>query len=151
MDGMGRAIIRMQTDDASYGDIRKIIKSILESEDFRSRASSVSMLVSDTTQSKREEYARALAIILLSDFEPSDSASSTHMTIATPFFVRHCTPPPHGAWESSGHLVSTRNKKGKADTVRVSAYLRDILMALEDLWGVPGHLVTSGATTAPRV
>ncbi len=146
MKDLGKAVLRMQADRASFADLHVVITSLLTDAEFRTRnVASIGALTQEIEQPKREEYARAMAMVLLTDFTPPQGNGFAQHNIewfpTTPHFVRHCSPPPRGAWEEEEHIQAQYNNKGKADVVQVSSYLHSILEALEEMWGVHGHLV----------
>lgn len=149
MEGLGGAVLRVQSGIARDSDLYLILGTLLSNERFLSdRTGAIGQLVGDIPLLEREDLCRSMAIILLTDFSPrvpmQDRARGAEVR-TTPAFARYCAPPPRGVWERSDHLKGKYHKKGKVDVVWVSPYLRDVLMAIERMWNVSGHLVKTSA------
>jgi hypothetical protein len=141
-DPLGGVVLRVIADEASYGDVRLLLRSILDDEELRQRCSSISMLIqSDVPLSSRQRYCRALIVTLLGEFEPREKAPKNKEGFknTTAVFSANCAPVPYSRWAE--HVEAHYKSRGVAEWIRVSPYLYDLIAAMEALWGVQGHLL----------
>ena len=139
---LGAAILRAQADDATWSDLRLIVETIMTSEEFRrARLPLIGTFTAEIEQATREQYCRAMAMILLSDYRPPSPSVDKAVQTTTSYFVKNCAPAPRGLWESQGHIDAAWTSRGQAQSVAVSPYLTSILQALEAMWNCKGHLI----------
>lgn len=135
-------MLRIQTGDARQSDVYIVLRELLENDEFRSqRMEAIAALTDELDITERQETCRAMASMLFTDYQPKAGAAVGSMHQTTPHFAVHCAPPPKGVWANAGHLEGKYNTKAKIDSVRVSSYVRELLVALERMWNVHGHLV----------
>jgi len=138
---VGAALLRIIGDQASHADVYDVLNEVIRNKALRERASSLSALSNELPVGRRQEHCRAMVLILLSkidlpeealppvEFRPTSNAFATFIG-----FVAQ-----NSAWRD--HVTVTGAGERTAKKIRVSAYLREIVKTLEDLWDVKGHLL----------
>lgn len=144
MSDFGSSLFKVQSGEASFADILSVLKAIAEDPRARQRCAGLGNLVNDMSEAERKQNCEALVSVFFSNYAPEDlpdqSASAMIATHdATVFLVSKCCPPPYSKWVK--HVLAVYDKNGKATRATVVASVAEILGALEQLWGVPGHLV----------
>ena len=61
--------------------------------------------------------------------------------MATVALIKYCSPPSSGAWR--GHVFSDSDRKGRVTRATFSNQVGEVLLALEQLWGVPKYLIVN--------
>lgn len=149
-DDFGSSLFKVQGEEATPADTLSVLQAIVESKDARAKCGGLSGFVRDLPVALREERAQNMASIYFSVHAPppwEDETGKPHGSpttnigwAATPAFVNTTCPPPFSKWKN--HVKAVYDKRGKASSaVVVNHEVAAILHAIEQLWGVPGHLL----------
>jgi hypothetical protein len=143
-DEIGAAVIRLQHDNATEGDLDAVIRMVLKSAAFRERCQLLGHIAKHLPERKRQENAEAMACVAFCKHGPMEEISASQeekekWPKATPVFIIQAAPAKDNKWED--HLLAQYAKSNRASWARLSPYAQAIVRAVEEMWGVKGHLL----------
>ena len=141
MSDFGSSLFKVQSGTASFADVLSVLRLLEESPSIRERCSALSGLVSDMPEPERAGNCEAIASIFFahSTIPEKSETPPRHAYLATARFTRECCPPPKSRWVT--HVQAHYDRKGNPTRAVISDDVGQVLHAIENLWGVPGHLV----------
>ena len=141
MSDFGSSLFKVHSGTASLADVLSVVRLLEESASVRERCSALSNFVSDMPESARSGNCEAVASIFFahSAIPEKVEAPAKHAYQATAWFTRMICPPPKSRWQA--HVAAHYDKKGHPLRATISEPVGDVLRAIENLWGVPGHLI----------
>lgn len=146
MTAGGADILRMQAGETSSSEMLRIATLLLDPSDTGWVHAVASL--SEQEQEDREASCEALVIYAMSKLPPLYAVAAHPPSLGLAWcttsirFVRNCAPQSMVRWKEN--MVLGRSGKKTIESVRVSPYLAAVLRCAEDMWRVPGHLVTRG-------
>lgn len=118
---------------------KAFIREVLDSEDFRAACFPLGLLNAQVPQEQRHRLCANTVAIMLRDTQTRPTVRAPYEDAVhgtRPVFVKEVPARPHLSWLP--HLRVYGVSAGKPSSVRVSAYLRDVLHAFESVYSVPG-------------
>ena len=145
----GSSLFKVQGEEASPADTMSVLQAIVENKDARMKCGGLSTFIRDLPLAQREERAQSMVSIYFSvhapppwedEKQPHGSPTTNIGWAVTPAFANTVCPPPFSKWKN--HIQAVYDKRGKASSATVvSREVASILHAIEQLWGVSGHLL----------
>jgi hypothetical protein len=142
VNDFGSSLFKVQSGSASFADVLSVLRNIIEDERARQWCSGLSNLVNDMAEKDRQDHCESMVSVYFANHAPvGDPPPKTQVLPydGSVYFVNQCCPPPYSKW--TGHVRADYDKKGKPTRASMTAPIGEVLVALEHLWGVPGHLV----------
>lgn len=139
---VGAAVIRLQHDTASMGDVAQVANILIASRSFRERCSVLGQMAGHLPERKRQENAEALCSIIFEKHAPAEEApafTEGRWVAVSPMFIVDSSPMQGGAWDA--HFQATYAKSRAMQAAKVSPYCAEIIRSVEEMWGLSGHLL----------
>jgi len=131
-----------ETNPYTIEDALQIIDEMMSSAAFRGRAASLANLSQELPLEARKLSCRAHLIIMYSKREPPPITDPDYSKFVTATSECSALAAPHHNSSWASHVEISRKKSGRAEYMRISPYLAEIIRGFEDLYGVSGALVS---------
>jgi hypothetical protein len=141
MTDFGSSLFKIQSGTASYADLISVLGGLVSDAQVRSRCSGLGSLVADMNESQRKSNCEAMVSVYFANFGSylKSAPEEAGPFLATVALLAKCPPARHGPW--SRHVSADADRKGRVTRAVLSTEVGDVIVALEQLWNVPGYLL----------
>lgn len=141
MTDFGSSLFKVQSGTASYADLISVLEGLVSDAQIRSRCAGLGSLVADMDVSQRKSNCEAMVSVYFANFGSrlKPAAEEPGPFLATVALLTKCPPTRHGPWQH--HVSADADRKGRVTRAVLSTDVGSVIAALEQLWGVPGHLL----------